>query len=264
MLKEFFMAIIKSEKDLEVIRECGRRHARVLRALGEAVRPGMTTKDLDDLAAKLITEMGDASSYLGYTPEGADRPFPASICVSVNEEIVHGIPNENPKILNEGDIVSIDIGINHKGFFTDAAVTVPVGKVDPDSLRLIEETRKALYAGIRAIKPGGHIGDIGYAISAHAKKAKLKLADGLSGHGVGRHVHEDPYVPNWGKRGDGEELVPGLVIAIEPMLNLGTANIVLMKDGYTYRTADKKRSAHFEHTVLITDRGYEILTEFSV
>lgn len=258
------MAIIKSEKDLEVIRECGRRHARVLRALGEAVRPGMTTKDLDDLAAKLITEMGDASSYLGYTPEGADRPFPASICVSVNEEIVHGIPNENPKILNEGDIVSIDIGINHKGFFTDAAVTVPVGKVDPDSLRLIEETRKALYAGIRAIKPGGHIGDIGYAISAHAKKAKLKLADGLSGHGVGRHVHEDPYVPNWGKRGDGEELVPGLVIAIEPMLNLGTANIVLMKDGYTYRTADKKRSAHFEHTVLITDRGYEILTEFSV
>jgi methionyl aminopeptidase len=258
------MAIIKSEKDLEVIRECGRRHGRVLRALGEAVRPGMTTKDLDDLAAKLITEMGDASSYLGYTPEGADRPFPASICVSVNEEIVHGIPNENIKTLNEGDIVSIDVGISHKGFFTDAAITVPVGKVDPDSLRLIEETRKALYAGIRAIKPGGHIGDIGYAISAHAKKAKLKLADGLSGHGVGRHVHEDPYVPNWGKRGDGEELVPGLVIAIEPMLNLGTANIVLMKDGYTYRTADKKRSAHFEHTVLITDRGYEILTEFSV
>lgn len=258
------MAIIKSEKDLEVIRECGRRHARVLRALGEAVRPGMTTKDLDDLAAKLITEMGDASSYLGYTPEGADRPFPASICVSVNEEIVHGIPNENPKILNQGDIVSIDLGINHKGFFTDAAITVPVGKVDPESLRLLEETRKALYAGIHAIKPGGHIGDIGYAISAHAKKAKLKLADGLSGHGVGRHVHEDPYVPNWGKRGDGEELVPGLVIAIEPMLNLGTANIVLMKDGYTYRTADKKRSAHFEHTVLITDRGYEILTEFSV
>ncbi len=258
------MAIIKSEKDLEVIRECGRRHGHVLRALGEAVRPGMTTKDLDDLAAKLITEMGDASSYLGYTPEGADRPFPASICVSVNEEIVHGIPNENIRILNEGDIVSIDVGINHKGFFTDAAITVPVGKTDPDSLRLIEETRKALYAGIRAIQPGGHIGDIGYAISAHAKKAKLKLADGLSGHGVGRHVHEDPYVPNWGKRGDGEELVPGLVIAIEPMLNLGTANIVLMKDGYTYRTADKKRSAHFEHTVLINDRGYEILTEFSV
>lgn len=255
------MAIIKSEKDIETIRECGRRHAAVLRALGEAVRPGMSTKDLDDMAAKLISEMGDASSYLGYTPEGADRPFPASICVSVNEEIVHGIPNENPRILEEGDIVSIDVGINHKGFFTDAAITVPVGKTDPESLRLINETKNALYAGIRAIKPGGHIGDIGYAISAHAKKAKFKLADGLSGHGVGRHVHEDPYVPNWGKRGEGEELVPGLVIAIEPMLNAGTANIVLMNDGYTYRTADKKRSAHFEHTVLITNHGPDILTE---
>lgn len=255
------MAIIKNDKELAIIRECGKRHARILKQVADAVRPGVSTKELDDLTHRLITEIGDTPSLLDYTPEGAERPFPASSCISINEEVVHGIPNENPRILKEGDIVSIDIGLNHKGFFTDAAVTVPVGIVDPASLKLIEETRKAMYAGIAAAQGGKKTGDIGYAVEASSKKAGLKYAEGLCGHGVGRRVHEDPYVPNWGKKNSGDELVPGMVITVEPMLNEGTGKIVLMKDGYTFRTADRKRSAHFEHTILITEKGAEILTQ---
>lgn len=252
---------IKSEKEVELLREGGKLHAAILRKLVAAVKPGVSTAFLDEMARSLIEAEGDRPSFLGYTPYGADRPYPASSNISVNEEVVHGIPNENPKILKEGDIVSVDVGLNHKGVFTDAAITVAVGKVDEAAVRLMKATEEAMYAGITAAKGGNRIGDIGYAIEKVAKEYGYALAEDLCGHGVGRAVHEDPYVPNYGRRGNGPELSPGMVLAIEPMLNEGTGKVVLMKDGYTYRTADKKRSAHFEHTILITEDASEILTK---
>ncbi len=254
------MALIKTEKEIQLLREGGKRHAFILSEVSKAVRPGMSTLEIDEMVYRLITEHGDKPSFLGYTPEGADRPFPASTCVSVNEDIIHGIPNEEPRILKEGDIVSIDIGLIHKGMFTDSAVTVAVGKIDDASQTLLRATKEALDAGIKAAKGGNHIGDIGYAVEKVAKKYHFSLAEDLAGHGVGNKVHEDPFVPNYGDRGDGPLLKPGMVLAIEPMLNQGTGKIVLKKDGYTYRTADMKRSAHFEHTVLITEGDPVILT----
>lgn len=255
------MAIsIKTESEIEVLREGGRRHAFILSEIAKAVLPGVSTKDLDDLALKLTLEGGDKPAFLNYKPYGAKRPYPASLCVSINDEIVHGIPNENPKILKEGDIVSLDMGLIHKGLITDMAVTVPVGKIDKESKELLSVTKKSLAIGIKSAKGGGTTGDIGFAIESLVKPYGFGIVEELAGHGVGYKVHEDPYVPNYGKKGEGAELRPGMVIAIEPMLNLGTKNIVLDSDGYTYRTADGKRSAHFEHTVVITKKGAEILT----
>lgn len=255
------MSLIKTDNEIEKLREGGRRHAFILREVAKAVKPGVSTKELDDLAYRLITEGGDKPSFLNYTPHGADRPFPASTCISVNEDIIHGIPNEEPRILKEGDIVGLDIGLIHKGMFTDSAVTVAVGKVSETNAKLLEATKEALKRGIAAAQGGNRIGDIGYAIEQYAKKTGFKLAEDLCGHGVGYSVHEDPYVPNTGKRGTGMVLKPGMVIAIEPMLNEGTGKIVLRDDGYTYRTADNKMSAHFEHTILITEKDPEILTQ---
>lgn len=256
------MAIsIKTESEIEVLREGGRRHAFILNEIAKAVAPGVSTKDLDDLAYKLALEGGDKPAFLGYKPFGISRPYPASLCVSINDEIVHGIPNENPKILKDGDIVSLDMGLIHKGLVTDMAVTVPVGKIDKESKELLNITKKSLAVGIKAAKGGGTTGDIGYAIEKFVKPYKYGIVEELAGHGVGYKVHEDPYVPNYGKKGSGATLKAGMVIAIEPMLNLGTKNIVLDSDEYTYRTADGKRSAHFEHTVVITEKGAEVLTK---
>jgi methionyl aminopeptidase len=256
------MAIrIKTLRDINTLREGGKRHAFILAELARFVRPGISTLALEDLAMKLIREGGDKAAFLGYKPYGADRPYPAGLCVSINDEVVHGIPNEQPKILKEGDIVSLDLGLVHKGMITDMAVTVPVGSISEESKKLLEITKKALQAGIKVAKGGGTTGDIGFAIEAHAIKAKFGIVRELAGHGVGYAVHEDPYVPNYGKKGEGEELRAGMVIAIEPMFNLGGDKVVLDPDGYTYRTKDGSRSAHFEHTVLITDKGCEILTK---
>jgi methionyl aminopeptidase len=251
---------IKTPQDIAILREGGRRHAVILRELAAMVKPGVTAAELNDRAAKLVTEGGDKAAFLNYQPYGANRPYPASLCVSVNEEIVHGIPNEGDKILKEGDIVSIDLGLVHKELFTDMAITVPVGKVAPELEKLITLTKEALMAGIKAAKGGNRVGDIGSAIERIAIAQKYGVVRELSGHGVGYDVHEDPYVPNYGVAGKGELLKPGMVIAIEPMFNLGTRNINLDKDGYTYRTADGKPSAHFEHTVLITKGDAEIIT----
>ncbi len=256
------MAItIKTEKDIEILREGGKRHAFILAEIVKAVRPGVSTKELDDLAYKLCTEGGDQPAFLNYKPYGADRPYPASLCVSVNDEVVHGIPNENPKILKEGDIVSLDFGLVHKKMITDMAITVGVGEIDTESQKLLSDTKKALDIGISACKGGGYTGDIGEAIEKFAKPLKYGIVEELAGHGVGYKVHEDPYVPNYGEKGTGSKLKPGMVIAIEPMLNRGTKAIILDTDGYTYKTKDGKRSAHFEHTVLITDGGCEVLTQ---
>lgn len=254
------MITYKTKEEIEILKEGGQRHAEILRALSEMVAPGVSTLILEEEALRLIKAHGDKAAFLNYTPKGADRPFPAALCVSINDEIVHGIPNEGARILNQGDIVSIDLGLVHKGLITDAAVTLAVGAVDDESKRLLEVTERALMAGIAAAQPGGHIGDIGAAISAVVNETSFSLAEDLAGHGVGYSVHEDPFVPNFGVEGDGEELKPGMVIAIEPMLNVGTSKIKDSDDGYTILTKDGSRSAHFEHTVAITEEGNIILT----
>jgi methionyl aminopeptidase len=255
------MAInIKTKEDIAIMREGGKRHAYILKKVAEEVRPGITARYLDEVAQKLIHEGGDKPAFLDYKPYGASRPYPASLCVSVNDEIVHGIPNEEEKILKEGDIVSLDLGLIHKNLITDMAITVPVGKIDDEKAKLLKVTKEALLAGIKVAKGGNRVGDIGSAIQKYAVANGYGLVTELSGHGVGYHVHEDPYVPNYGEAGKGVILKPGMVIAIEPMFNLGTKDIVLDKDGYTYRTKDGKVSAHFEHTILITKGDAEILT----
>ncbi|MEK7662148.1 MAG: type I methionyl aminopeptidase [Patescibacteria group bacterium] len=253
------MVTIKTKHELEILREGGKRLAKVLKAAAGAVRPGVTTLSLDRLAENLIREMGDEPAFLRYQPWGAQYPYPASLCVSVNNEVVHGIPGT--KILTEGDIVSLDLGIRHGGLITDAAITVPVGKIDARAEKLIAATKKSLEEGIKAARPGGFVGDIGKAIERQAISSKFNVVKILGGHGVGYEVHEEPYIPNYSMKGNGPKLKSGMVIAIEPMLNEGTDDVYLDKDGYTWKTSDNKRSAHFEHTLIITDSGADIITE---
>jgi methionyl aminopeptidase len=252
---------IKKPEEIEILKESGRRLSSVLQKVAAIVKPGISTKEIDDYTRQLINELGDKASFLDYTPHGAKRPYPAAICVSVNDEIVHGIPNENPKILQEGDIVGLDLGITHKGLITDSALTVPVGKVSEEFRKLIEHTKEALWRGIAAARGGSYVGDIGYAIESFARPLGYGLSQGLSGHGVGYKVHEDPYLPNEGRKGGGELLKSGMVLALEPMLTLGTDKIVLDKDGYTYKTADGSYAAHFEHSIVITEGEPFVLTK---
>lgn len=254
------MIIIKTKDEIEILREGGKRLAFVLNKVKEKVAPGISTWELDKYAEKLITEMGDYPAFLNYRPEGADRPYPASLCISINDEVVHGIPNKD-RILKEGDIVSLDLGLKHKGLYTDMAMTVPVGEVSPASEKLIKITQQALEVGINASVAGNKIGDIGHAIESFVRPHRYGIVEVLAGHGVGKAIHEDPFIPNYGASGTGAKLVPGMVIALEPMLNNGTKNVTLDKDGYTFRTADHKKSAHFEHTILITEGEPEILTQ---
>ncbi len=255
------MITIKTKEDITILREGGRRHAEILQILKSIIKPGISTKELDEKAHTLIVKQGDIPAFLNYKPKGAKRPFPASLCVSVNDEIVHGIPNEKEKILREGDIVSIDLGLIHKGLITDAAITVAVGNISAELQTLIDTTEKALIAGIKEAKGGKRVGDIGVAIERFAVAHDYGVVEELAGHGVGYSVHEDPFVPNYGEAGKGEVLKPGMVIAIEPMFNLGSCHALLDNDGYTYRTQDGKPSAHFEHTILITKGDAEILTK---
>ena len=241
--------------------EAGKRLDIILETLAAKVAPGVSTEDLDDLAEQLIREGGDEPSFLGYTPEGAHRPYPASLCVSINDEVVHGIPNESPKILKSGDIVSLDLGLTYKGIIVDAARTVPVGKIDAESTRLLRVTEDALVAGIGAARVGNHIGDISHAIESAYRGTNFSVVRVLGGHGVGDRVHEEPFVPNVGRAGEGELLIEGMVLALEPIANAGKAAVVLASDGYTYRTKDGSRSAHFEHTILIEKAGPLVVTK---
>lgn len=253
------MITIKTQEDIEKLREGGKRLFFILTEIAKEVKPGISTKKLDDLAYKLATENGDKPAFLNYSPYGSNKPYPASVCISINEEVVHGIPSES-RILKDGDIVSLDMGLIHEGLITDSAITVPVGKIDDRSKFLIETTKKALYAGIKKVKNGSRLGDVGSVIEEIGKKNGFGIVRELCGHGVGYKVHEDPYVPNYGQKGRGIKLKTGMVIAIEPMFNDGSECIKLDNDGYTYKTEDCGRSAHFEHTVLVTDNGSEILT----
>lgn len=255
------MIKLKTKEEIEIMREGGKRHAYILAEVAKKVMPGVSTQHLEDYARKLIEEGGDLPAFLNYTPRGAKRPYPAALCVSVNNEIVHGIPNEEPLILQDGDVVSLDLGLVHQGMITDSAITVPVGNISEDNAKLLEHCKEALHRGIKAARGGGNVGDISEAIGTFARQLGYGLCEGLAGHGVGYRVHEDPFVPNEGKRGTGEKLKPGMVIAIEPMLTLGTDEIVLARDGYTYKTKDGSNAAHFEHTIAITDGDPIILTK---
>ena len=253
--------IIKTEEEIAKLREGGKRLAKVLADTAKLVKPGISTIELDQFAQEEIKKLGDTPAFLGYKPAGHRTAYPAALCVSVNSEVVHGIPKAGT-ILKEGDIVSLDLGLKHEGLYTDHAVTVAVGVISKDKQKLIDVTREAMYEGIEAIVPQSREGDIGYAVESYAhKKGTFGIVRTMAGHGVGREIHEDPFVPNYGKKNTGEKLVPGMVIAIEPMLTLGTDDVVEASDGYTMKTEDGSAAAHFEHTVLITETGYEILTQ---
>ena len=255
------MIKIKKPEEIEIMKEGGARHAHILRALKAMVAPGVSTQALEDKAREMIEEEGDKGSFLNYTPRGAKRAYPAALCVSINNEIVHGIPNEDPQILQEGDVVTLDLGLTHKGLITDSAVTVAVGEAGERECKLILHTEEALARGIREAQGGAHIGDISFAIGSFARSLGYGIPDSLAGHGVGYAVHEDPYVPNEGYKGQGEKLIPGMVIAIEPMLTLGGDKIVLASDGYTYKTKDGSWAAHAEHTVVITEGDPIVVTK---
>lgn len=252
--------IAGTHEEQEGIRTSGKHLGEVLDLLKDYVESGVTTQFLEDRAREMIASRGCKPAFLNYTPRGARRAYPAALCTSVNDEIVHGIPNEDVKTLKDGDVITLDLGLSWNGYFTDHAITVPVGHVSDDVYRLIECTQEALQAGIDAAVVGNTLGDVGAAIEAVARKYKLKFPRDLGGHGVGRSVHEEPFVHNYGKKGQGEKLEDGLVIAIEPMFMLGSSQMKLLKDGYTYSTVDGSKAAHCEHTVMILKEGTEVVT----
>lgn len=250
--------IIKTQKEIEAMRIAGKHHAHVLHEVAQLVRPGISTGELDTAAEKLVREMGDIPAFKDYRPKGAKSAFPATLCISINDEVVHGIPSQQ-RILQEGDIISLDLGVNHQGVFTDAAITVAVGTISKELQDLLSVTHESLMMGIAAAQAGNTTGDIGHAIETFINK-RYGIVREFSGHGVGRKIHEDPYVPNYGKPGSGAKLVPGMTIAIEPMLIIGSHHVEILEDDWTVATVNGKHAAHFEHTILITEDGPEILT----
>jgi methionyl aminopeptidase len=246
------MIVIKTPQEIAVMRRACQVAALALADVARAVRPGITTRELDRLAEDRIRELGGVPSFLGY------RGFPASLCVSVNDEVVHGIPGR--RRLREGEIVSLDLGAIVEGFHGDLATTLPVGRVPEDLRRLLQVAEEALEEGIRAVRPGGRLGDVGAAIQRHAERHGYSVVRDFAGHGVGRRLHEEPQVPNFGRPGNGVVLRPGMTLAIEPMVNAGTHEVTVDPDGWTVRTRDHKPSAHFEHTVAVSEAGADVLT----
>jgi len=249
---------IKNKKELDILREGGRRLAAILAEVSKFAKVGIETKDLDALAEKLILKAGGEPSFRGYQVAGAPMPYPGSLCVSINEEIVHGLPSN--RALKAGDIIGLDIGMRFEGLFTDTAMTILIGNADL-AVKLINATKKSLEIGIAQVKDGVKTGAIGYAIQDFLQSCGYGVVRELVGHGVGRAVHEDPEIPNWGRRGTGPTLKEGMVIALEPMATLGDYRVKLAPDGWTWVTKDGSLSAHFEHTVVVTKTGAEILTQ---
>jgi methionyl aminopeptidase len=247
--------VLKSSQEIEKMRRAGKVVREVLELVRSHVKPGATTLDLEKVAEARITELGAKPAFKGY------HGFPCVLCTSVNNEVVHGIPSKK-RVLKEGDIVSVDCGAIVDGFFGDAAITVPVGeKIAPDTARLLEVTEKSLHAGISVVKPGATLGDIGAAVQKVVEAEGFSVVRDFVGHGIGSHMHEDPQVPNFGEAGSGMKLRAGMVIAIEPMVNAGKPNVRVLRDGWTAVTDDGSMSAHFEHTVAVTDTGAKVLTE---
>lgn len=244
---------IKSAREIELMREAGRILALVHEELGKAVKPGMSTMDIDRLGEKLIRGYGCIPSFKNY------NGYPASICVSVNDEVVHGIPNRH-RILHEGDIVSLDAGVIYHGYHSDAARTHAVGAITPEAQKLIDVTRQSFFEGIKYAKAGNHLNDISSAIQAYAESFGYGVVRDLVGHGIGEHLHEDPEVPNFSMRRKGILLRPGMTLAVEPMINAGRADVAVLDDEWTVVTDDGSLSAHYENTILITEDGPEILS----
>lgn len=246
------MVILKKQSEIEKMRAAGKILARTLRIVSEEIAPGRTPKELDSLAHRLISEAGAYPSFLHY------RNYPAATCISVNDVVVHGIPDDTQ--LKEGDIVGLDFGVLLDGYHADSAWTFPVGNVSPETQRLLNVTRESLYQGLAKAKPGATTGDIGAAVQKYVESHGYSVVRDLVGHGIGRSLHEEPSVPNYGKAGKGDKLREGMTMCIEPMVNEGTWKVTTAPDKWTMRTADGKKSAHFEHTVAITKTGADILT----
>jgi methionyl aminopeptidase len=248
---------IKTRREIALMREAGRHVQEILAELVALVQPGITTKELDRFAEKKLEERGLESSFKGYDPYGLP-PYPAVLCVSVNEEIVHGIPGS--RTIQAGDLVSLDFGLSLEGFHGDSAVTVAVGEVSEERRRLVDATRESLERAIAQMTPGRRLSDIGHAVQSHAEGHGFSVVRDFAGHGIGRRMHETPWIPNYGAPGRGPRLVPGMVFAIEPMVNLGKPEVRILDDEWTAVTADGSPSAHFEHTVLVTEGEPEVLT----
>jgi methionyl aminopeptidase len=247
------MIPLKSLKDLEMLRQSGKILAAVMREVAKSVRPGITTLDIDQLSEELILKNNAIAAFKGY------KGFPATACVSVNEEVVHGIPS--PRVILEGDIVSIDLGVNYQGYFSDMAVTIPVGSVDQKKKKLIEVTKKSLDLGIKQARVGNNLTDISHSIQSFVEAEGFSVVRQFVGHGIGSALHEDPEVPNFENPGASPILKSGMVLAIEPMINMGGWECLILDNGWTAATKDGAPSAHFEHTVAITDNGPVILTQ---
>jgi len=244
---------IKSAEDIKLMRRAGAIVAETLCVLKESADVGMSTMDLDALAEKTIRKNGATPAFKGY------RGFPGTLCASINEEVVHGIPSKK-RILKDGDILSIDMGCIVEGFYGDSAMTIGIGDISDEARKLLEVTEESLYKGIEQLKPDNRLGDVGYAVQKCAEDAGYSVVREFVGHGIGRALHEDPPVPNYGSRGSGLRLRPGMVLAIEPMVNAGSPDVRVLEDQWTAVTADGKLSAHFEHTIAVTEDGHEILT----
>jgi len=247
------MIVLKSAQEIDRMREAGRVTALTIERIVEEVRPGMSTADLDRIGERSIRSEGCTPSFLGY------RGFPASICVSVNDEIVHGIPSPK-RILREGDVLSIDVGAVYEGYHGDSAVTIPIGRVSPEVERLIDVTRDSLERGMAEMVPGKRLSDIGHAVQERVEAEGFSVVRQFVGHGIGREMHEPPQIPNYGPGGRGPRLKPGMVFAIEPMVTAGGPEVHMLDDQWTAVTADGSLAAHFEHTILVTDAGPEVLT----
>lgn len=268
---------VKTKEEINIMREGGRLLAGILNQVVAAARVGISTFELDNLAEDLILQSGGAPSFKGYRVKGARNAYPGTMCISINDEVVHGIPR-NDRILREGDVVGLDIGMWYSGgkrgdwrreagktdsrssLCTDMAVTIGIGKISSEAKRLIDATKESLDIGIGQVKPGATVGDIGNAIETFLKKNNLGIIRDLAGHGVGYELHEEPLIPNYSSAGKGVELKEGMVIAIEPMATLGDWRVVLADDGWTFKTVDNSLGAHFEHTMAVTKDGVEVLT----
>lgn len=246
--------VLKSQREIEKMRRAGQVVREVLELVREQVKPGVTTFDLENAAEARLKELGVKAAFKGY------HGFPCVLCTSVNSEVVHGIPSPK-RLLHEGDIVSVDFGVVVDGYYGDAAITVPVGQIDAERARLLKVTEASLNAGIAAVKPGATLGDVGAAVQGVVEAEGFSVVRDFVGHGIGAQMHEDPQVPNYGQAGKGMKLRPGMVIAIEPMVNVGKPDVLVLDDGWTAVAKDGSMSAHFEHTVAVTDTGARILTE---
>ncbi|MCR4274542.1 MAG: type I methionyl aminopeptidase [Candidatus Campbellbacteria bacterium] len=253
------MSLIKTPEDLDFIRIAGKRLARILDTIGKAVAPGVSTQELNDMAEDLIRAGGDIPAFLNYKPAGAPSPYPATLCVSINNQAVHGIPSKD-RILKEGDIVSLDTGLIHKGRIADMCITVPVGSVDATAKRLIEVTKKALFKGIDVARAGAYVSAIGNVIEPYILKEGFEVVAELGGHGTGHTVHEEPHIFHIAQKSKGKKLMPGMVITIEPTVSEGSGEVDIAEDEWTYKTVDGSRTAQWEHTLIITDGVPEVVT----